>query len=146
MNTRIDDALDVIELDFIQERTTLCKKQEATLPGYITKMVAKLEKVIKKTTHRANTRNETCVGTATCTDRYFVCFGDRLTGVKAMTYPKGSVYLTVNWAMFIRDHKLHDVAGHQLVQRLNDVLTGYHAVNCGETYKHEYEYVLTKRH
>lgn len=144
MNTRIDDALDVIEFTAQHERSTLCRKQEATLPGYTTKMVAKLKKVIARVVAKADKRNETIVSTVTCTDRYFVCFGDRLTNVTIMAYPQGSVYLTINWALFIRDHKLHDVIGRQLVDALDDVIRGYRVFNHGETFKHEYEFVLVK--
>jgi len=144
MNTRIDDALDVIEFDTQNERTTLCRKQEATLPGYISKMAAKLQKVIEKAIRKADYHDETVVRSVSCTDRLFLCFGDRITGVRIMVYPKGSIYISIDWASFIRDHKLQYVAGHQLAGHLNARIDDYHAVSSGEAFNHEFEFVLVK--
>lgn len=145
MNTRIDDALDIIEFTNQTERSDRCKKQEATLQGYMTKMSNKLKRVIAKTVARADKRNETAVSHASCTDRLLLCFGERISGATVMAYPKGTVYLNVNWALFIRDHKLHSITNHQLVLLLNDLLPGYRTISHGETFKHEYEFVLVKR-
>jgi len=144
MNTRIDDALDVIELDAQNERTMLCRKQEATLPGYTSKMAAKLQKVIGKVICKANKYNETVVSNTHCTDRLFLCFGDRITRVRIMAYAKGSVYISVDWASFIRDHKLQHVAGYQLAGHLGARIDDYTAISRGETFNHEYEFVLVK--
>lgn len=144
MNTRIDDALDVIEFDTQNERSTLCRKQEATLPGYTSKMATKLEKTIKKVVCKADNRNETIVSPTSCSDRMFLCFGDRITSVRVMAYAKGSVYLSVNWASFIRDHKLQYVAGHQLVEHLTARFPDHVVISNGETFDHEHEFVLIK--
>jgi hypothetical protein len=145
MNTRIDDALDVIEFSTQHEFTERCKKQEATLQGYMTKMSNKLKRVIEKTIARADKRNETAVGRTHCTDRLLLCFGERISGATVMAYPKGAVYVHIDWAVFIRDHKLHPITNHQLALQLNDLLPGYRTFSHGETFKHEYEFVLVKR-
>lgn len=144
MNTRIDDALDVIEFTTQHERSTLCRKQEATLPGYTNKMAVKLTKLIEKAVSKADKRHETVVSTTHCSDRLFLCFGDRITDARIMSYAKGSTHLYVNWAVFIRDHKLTSVAAHQLGNHLNRHLPGYRVFSCGETFNHEYEFVLIR--
>lgn len=145
MNTRIDDALDVIEFDTQNERTQLCRKQEATLPNYTVKMAGKLKKAIAKAVAKADHYDQTTVSRLNCHDRMFLCFGDRISHVNIMAYAKGSLHISIDWAFFIRDHKLGSVAGHQLVSCLANELADYRVYDHGQNHKHEHEIVIVRR-
>lgn len=144
MNNYADDALDIIELNENSALTELCRKQEATLPNYILKLATKLTKVIKKAFHMKGVRNEDFVRLGECSDRWIFCLGSRISRFAVHTSGHDAVYITLDWAEFIRDHKLHAVANRLLEMALSKLHPGYRVLLHGETFKHEHEFLIKK--
>ncbi|ANJ64870.1 hypothetical protein MADMEL_59 [Erwinia phage vB_EamM_MadMel] len=145
MNNFINDALDIIELNESSARTELCRKQEASLPAYILKLATRLAKKIAYAVSLMERRDEGYVRLGTYSDRWLLCFGDRISRYGMHTSGKHALYLTLDWATFIRDHKLFDVANHLLQLALGKLLPGHCVLLGGETPKHEFEFVICKQ-